>query len=159
MQRRSLPDEQWALIEPLLPSEKPPLGRPSTSHRKVLNAILWLVRTGAPWRDLPAEFGPWRTIATRFYRWRTNGTLFKMFKALQAQADARGLLDWEMHCVDSTVIRARQHAAGGEKGLPVRSAAVEEGSVRKSICALIARATTRSSSRSRAVRSTTHRSS
>lgn len=140
MSRHSLSDEQWALIQPLLPSEKPPLGRPSISHRRFLNALLWLVRTGAPWRDLPVEFGPWETIAARFYRWRRNGTLFKMFKALQAQAEARGLVDWAMHCVDSTVIRAHQHAAGGKKGLPARSAAAEVGSVRKSICALIARA-------------------
>jgi transposase len=109
MPRHSLSDEQWARIEPLLPPEKPVIGRPSISHRRFFNAILWLVRTGAPWRDLPAEHGPWRTIATRFYRWRRNGTLFKVFKALQAQADGRGLLDWEMHCVDSTVIRAHQH--------------------------------------------------
>ena len=70
-------------------------------------------------------------IATRFYRWRRNGTLFKVFKTLQAQADGKGLLDWEMHCVDSTVIRAHQHAAGGKKGLLERSAAAEEGSVPK----------------------------
>ena len=117
MPRHSLSDEQWARIAPLLPPEKPLTRRPSISHRRFFNAILWLVRTGAPWRDLPAEHGPWRTIATRFYRWRRNGTLFKVFKALQAQADGRGLLDWEMHCVDSTVIRAHQHAAGG-KGAP-----------------------------------------
>ena len=95
------------------------IGRPSISHRRFFNAILWLVRTGAPWRDLPAEHGPWRTIATRFYRWRRNGTLFKVLeKLLQAQADGKGLLDWEMHCVDSTVIRAHQHAAGGKRGSP-----------------------------------------
>ncbi len=156
MPRHSLSDEQWACIEPLLPPQKPLIGRPSISHRRFFNAILWLVRTGAPWRDLPAEHGPWRTIATRFYRWRRNGTLFKVFKALQTQADGRGLLDWEMHCVDSTVIRAHQHAAGGKKGLPARWAAAEEGSVRKSICALIARAT-RSSLRSPAARNTTRR--
>lgn len=158
MPRHSLSDEQWARIEPLLPPEKPLIGRPSISHRRFFNAILWLVRTGAPWRDLPAEYGPWRTMATRFYRWRRNGTLFKMFKALQGKADARGLLDWEMHCVDSTVIRAHQHAAGGKKGLPAPSAAAAEGSVRNSICALIARAA-QSASRSRAEKSTTRRSS
>ncbi len=114
MLRHSLSDEQWALIQPLLPPEKPPIGRPSISHRRFFNALLWLVRTGAAWRDLPAEFGSWKTIATRFYRWRRNGTLFKTFKALQGQAETRGLLDWEMHGVDSTLIRAHQHAAGGK---------------------------------------------
>lgn len=138
----------------LLPPEKGPTGRPSMSHRKFLNAMIWLVRTGAPWRDLPTEYGPWRTIATRFYRWNRDGTLLRMFQALQQQADASGLIDWEMHCVDSTVIRAHQHAAGGKKGLPEPSGAVGAGSVRSSICALIAKAG-RSSSRSRKARSTT----
>lgn len=134
------------------------MGRPSISHRNFLDALLWLVRTGAPWRDLPAEYGPWASVATRFYRWNQNGTLLRLFKGLLQQADGRGLVDWEMHCVDSTVIRAHQHAAGGKKGLQEHSAAAAEGSARKSICALIAKAI-RSSSRSRVVKSTTRRNS
>ena len=156
MSRYALSDAQWERLQPLLPPEKGPMGRPSTSHRRFFNAIVWLVRTGAPWRDLPPEYGYWGSMATRFYRWNRNGTFLRIFKGLRQQADGKGLIDWEMHCVDSTVIRAHQHAAGGKKGLSEPSGVVAEGSVRKSICALIAKAT-RSSSRSRPARSTTHR--
>ena len=158
MGRHALTDEQWRVLQPLLPPEKPPMGRPYTSHRRFFDAIFWLVKTGAPWRDLPLEYGPWNTIKTRFYRWRDDGTLARIFKGLQEQADAKGLLDWEMHCVDSTVVRAHQHAAGGKKGLPERSGAAVEGSVRRSICALIA-TVTRSRSRSRKAKRTTRRTS
>jgi transposase len=154
--RYTLTDEQWQRLEPLLPPEKPAIGRPSISHRKFLNALIWLVRTGAPWRDLPSNYGPWQTISTRFYRWRADGKLLEIFIALREQADAQGLIDWEMHCVDSTVIRAHQHAAGGKKGRHVRSDAAAEGSVRKSICALMAKET-RSSSRLPVAKSTTRR--
>ena len=158
MARNGLTDTQWERIRPLPPPEKGPMGRPSISHRKFLDALFWLVRTGAPWRDLPAEYGPWASVATRFYRWNQNGILLRLFKSLLQEADGRGLLDWEMHCVDSSVIRAHQHAAGGKKGLQEPSGAAAEGSARKSTCALIAKAT-RSLSRSRAAKSMTHRSS
>src|SRR6202023_1977857 len=108
MPRYALTDQQWQRLEPLLPPEKPPIGRPAISHRLFFDAIVWLVRTGAPWRDLPTEYGPWGTISTRFYRWRRDGTLLRIFKALRQRADAQGLLDWDLHCVDSTVVRAHQ---------------------------------------------------
>ena len=103
------------------------------SHRRVINAVLWLCRTGSPWRDLPGEFGSWSSIATRFYRWQEDGIWYSVFSKLREITDAKGLIDWDMHCVDSTVIRAHQHAAGGKKGLLVRSGAAGAGSVRKYI--------------------------
>jgi len=136
--RHALTDEEWAILKPLLPPEKRlTAGRPAMSHRRVVNAVLWLCRTGSPWRDLPAEFGSWSSIATRFYRWQADGTWKFIFSKLRELSDAKGLIDWDMHCVDSTVIRAHQHAAGGKKGLLARSDAAEEASVRKYICELM----------------------
>ncbi len=73
MSRRDLSNEQWERLRPLLPPQKPRTGRPAKDHRTVLNGILWLLRTGAPWRDLPSQYGPWQTVASRFYRWRRSG--------------------------------------------------------------------------------------
>ncbi len=82
----------------------------------MINGMLWIDRTGAPWRDLPEHYGPWSTVATRFYRWTKSGLWDKILRALQEQADAQGELDWQAHYVDGTVIRAHQHAAGAKKG-------------------------------------------
>lgn len=114
--RHELTDQQWAQLRPLLPPQKPPTGRPAVDHRRILNGILWLLRTGAPWRDLPERYGPWRTVASRFYRWRKAGLWDRLFAAVQQQADAAGRLDWGLHFVDGTIIRAHQHAAGAPSG-------------------------------------------
>ena len=112
-------DRQYERLEPLLPPECPPKGsqggRPYLSHRRVINGLLWLNRTGAPWRDIPERYGPWSTLASRFYRWREQGLWQRILDALQEQADQAGLLDWEVHYVDGTVIRAHQHAAGAQR--------------------------------------------
>jgi transposase len=68
-----LTDAKWAALEPLLPPQRPPTGRPNNDHRQVVEAMVWLARTGAPWRDLPAHYGSWKTVASRFYRWRRDG--------------------------------------------------------------------------------------
>lgn len=73
MARDILTDEQRERLGPLLPPQKPGTGRPAKSHRTVLEVTLWIDRTGAPWRDLPPEYGPWQTAATRFYRWVNEG--------------------------------------------------------------------------------------
>ncbi len=112
MAREILTDEQWERIHPLLPPQRPKTGRPAKDHRTVVEAILWIDRTGAPWRDLPEEFGPWQSIATRFYRWVEAGVWDHVLAELQRQADAQGELDWNLHHVDGTSIRAHQHAAG-----------------------------------------------
>jgi transposase len=116
MHRGDLTNEQWERLEPLLPPQKPHTGRPAEDHRRILNGILWILRTGAPWADLPERYGPWKTVATRFYRWRKAGIWDRLFAAVQQQADAEGRIDWEVHYVDGTVVRAHQHAAGAKKG-------------------------------------------
>ena len=77
-----------------------------------------MLRTGAPWHDLPERYGPWRTVASRVYRWRKGGVFQPLFDTLKQQADATGQLDGAVQCLDSTMIRAHQHAAGAKTGLP-----------------------------------------
>jgi transposase len=115
MRRDELTDEQWERLKPLLPPQKPRTGRPAEDHRRVLSGILWIHRTGAPWRDLPSEYGPWQTVATRFYRWVKAGVWDRILATLQQQGDAAGKLDWSQHYVDGTVVRAHQHAAGARR--------------------------------------------
>lgn len=134
MKRGELSDEQWEKLKGLLPARKPARGRPSHDHRRIVNGILWIDRTGAPWRDLPERYGPWQTVASRFYRWRKAGVWQKVLQSLQEQADTQGTLDWQVHYVDGTVIRAHQHAAGVKKGLKHRKrlAVVRVGGVLRS---------------------------
>lgn len=116
MTREVLTDEQWEKIAPLLPPQRPSTGRPAKDHRTMVEAILWIDRTGAPWRDLPEEkFGSWQSVATRFYRWVEDGVWDHILAELQRQADASGELDWNLHHVDGTSVRAHQHAAGAKK--------------------------------------------
>src|SRR3954453_16618506 len=116
MGRGDLTDKQWERLEPHLPPKKPKRGRPNTDHRRILNGILWIDRTGAPWRDLPERYGPWQTIASRFYRWRAAGVWDRILAAVQQLADAAGRFDWAVHYVDGTIVRAHQHAAGARGG-------------------------------------------
>jgi transposase len=115
MRRGELTDKQWERLEPLLPPQKPRTGRPNLDHRQVINGILWILRTGAPWRDLPERYGKWSTVASRFYRWRKNSIWKRLLAQLQAEGDAQGELDWEVHFVDGSIVRAHQHAAGAKK--------------------------------------------
>ena len=117
MARGDLTDQQWKRLEPLLPPQKPHTGRPNEDHRTIINGILWILRTGAPWRDLPRRYGKQGTVSSRFYRWRATGLWDQIFETVQAQADAEGRLDWEVHYVDGTTVRAHQHAAGAKKSL------------------------------------------
>lgn len=89
--------------------------RPSRPPRDIINGILWILATGAPWRDLPRQYGSWHTVSSRFYRWRRAGIWQHIFAALQQQADRRLELDWRVHFIDSTIVRAHQHAAGARK--------------------------------------------
>jgi transposase len=115
MGRFDLSDRQWAGVAPHLPSEKPSTGRPNEDHRRILGGILWVLGTGAPWRDLPARYGPVGTVSSRFYRWRQAGVWDRVLAALQAEADARGEVGWDLHFVDATIVRAHQHAAGASR--------------------------------------------
>src|SRR4051812_4456231 len=115
MRRGDLTDQQWQRLEPLLPLEKPQTGRPNEDHRRILNGILWIHRTGAPWRDLPRRYGPTGTVSSRFYRWRKGEIWQRILSDLQAEADQRGEIDWGSHFVDATIVRAHQHAAGARR--------------------------------------------
>jgi transposase len=95
--RYELSDAQWARIAPLLPAQKPPTGRPNKDHRTVLNGILWILRTGAPWEELPERYGSPKTVSSRFYRWRKAGIWDRILTALQTDAAERGTLDWTIH--------------------------------------------------------------
>jgi transposase len=134
MHRGDLTNAQWEQLQPLLPPQKPQTGRPAVDHRRILNGMLWILRTGTPWHDVPERYGPWRTVASCFYRWRNAGVLRRLFDPLKPQADATGQLDWDVHCVDSTIVRAHQHAAGAKQGTPRprRSGAAEGASARQS---------------------------
>ena len=114
-EERELTDARWAVLKPLLPPQRPTTGRPNKDHRQVLEAIVWLLRTGAPWRDLPDSFGPWRTVASRFYRWRRQGVFDRLLAEITRRADVLGELDWLVHYVDGSVVRAHQHAAGARR--------------------------------------------
>ncbi len=116
MRRHELTDEQWERLEPLLPAQRPQTGRPNKDHRAVLNGILWILRTGAPWRDLPERYGSWRTIYSRFRRWRQVGVWDRILNALQAEAAHDDSLDGTVAMIDASNIRAHQHAAGARKG-------------------------------------------
>src|SRR5436309_652436 len=113
VRRHELTDAEWERLAPLLPPERPRTGRPNKSHRLIVNGILWKLRTGAPWRDLPERYGPWESVYTRFRRWRLAGVWDRVLAAVQTEAAAEGKLDWSVHFL---VIRAHQHAAGAKGG-------------------------------------------
>lgn len=114
--RRVLTDEMWARLEPLLPDRTPRRGGRWGDHREVVEAIIWRLRTGSPWRDLPADFPSYQTVWWRFDRWAKDGTLDRVLVALQGQAQAAGDVEWVVS-VDSTIARAHQHAAGAPRVL------------------------------------------
>ncbi len=116
MHRGEGTNEQWARLEPLLPPQQPTTGRPNSAHRRSINGMLWILRTGAPWVALPARYGARGTVSSRYYRWREAGIWDRSFADRQAQADADDLLAWTIHFVDSTIVRAHQHAAGAKGG-------------------------------------------
>ncbi|WTP70456.1 IS5 family transposase (plasmid) [[Kitasatospora] papulosa] len=113
-----LTDAQWARIEPLLPDRKPKRGGRWRDHRQVIDAIAFKFRTGTQWVHLPERYGNWRGVYNRLRMWAIDGTWERVFIALMAQADAEEDLDWAVS-VDSTIVRAHQHAAGArKKGAP-----------------------------------------
>lgn len=107
---QALTDAQWARVEPLLPSSDGKQSRPFRDHRQVVNGIVYRLRTGCPWRDLPAEFGPWQTVWKRHARFSRDGTWDRVLEQLLADADAAGDIDWQL-AMDSTISRVHQHAA------------------------------------------------
>ena len=114
MARLLLTDEDWALIVDAFP---PPAatGRPRCDPRRVLDGILWVLRTGSPWRDLPEEFGAWKTAWRMFDQWNDDGTLDTILRRLQGSFAAAGAIDKRLWCIDGTTVRAARCAAGGGK--------------------------------------------
>ena len=110
MTRLQISKLQWMRIFPLIPKSKTG-GRPAIDGRIILNGILWILRTGAPWRDLPEEFGTWQTAWRLFDQWNGDGTLDKILQSLQGEIG----IDTELWCIDGTVIRAARCASGGGK--------------------------------------------
>lgn len=118
MTRLKLTDNAWELIADLFP-EPAATGRPRRDPRLVLDGILWILRTGSPWRDLPEEFGTWKTAWRMFDQWTSDGTLDAILNRLRGEQIDAGNLDGELWCIDGTVVRAARCAAGGgKKGRP-----------------------------------------
>lgn len=115
--RFEMTDDQWIRIEPLLPGRSESPGATAKNNRPFVDAVLWIARTGAPWRDLPERFGSWNTTFQRFNRWAKSGVWTRVMEALGSDADLEQLM------IDSTVIRAHQHSAGAEKKGATRSSA------------------------------------
>ena len=107
--RYELTEEQWNRVKDLIPRSK--IGRPPKDNRLMLNAMLWLASSGAGWQDLPERYGPWKTVYSRFCKWRDDGTFLRIFQELNQDADMENL------SLDSTIIKAHPHSAGGKKGL------------------------------------------
>jgi transposase len=113
VRRHELTDEQWQVIEPLLPVSGAK-GRPRVDDRRVINGMLYKCKTGIAWRDLPGRYGPWKTVYNRFWRWARNGTLSTLVVRVRVIAEAVKELDREVS-VDSSITRAHQHAAGARR--------------------------------------------
>lgn len=115
MRRHELTDDQWQLVQPLVPHRRARTGRPAKDPRLMLNGIFWILATGAPWRDLPERFGPWQTVYRYFTTWRRTGVFAQIVDTLQVKLDQKGLIDWELWCVDGAHVRAARAAAGAGK--------------------------------------------
>ena len=114
MNRWVLKDEQWERVAPLLPGKAGDPGRTGSDNRLFLEAVLWMVRTGAPWRDLPEAFGSWNSVFRRFRRWAQAGIFERLFQLLSGDSD------FEYALIDGTIIRVHQHGTGAKGGLVVR---------------------------------------
>lgn len=109
MVRRRLGDWQCKRIEQMLPGKRGDPGRTAQDNRRFIEAVLWIARTGSKWRDLPTEFGRWNSVTMRFARWSRAGIWQRVFAELSQEADLREI------CLDSTIVRAHQHAAGAQE--------------------------------------------
>jgi transposase len=112
-----LSDAQWARLAPLLPGKEGDPGRSGEDNRLFVEAVLWLVRSGAPWRDLPPHFGKWGSVWKRFRRWAEKGVFERIFHALSGDPD------FEYALVDGTIVRVHRHGTGAKGGLKIRPSA------------------------------------
>ena len=111
LRRYELTDNEWNRIADLLPVEfTGKQGRPRKDNRIILNGIIWIARSGAPWRDLPERYGPWETVYSRFRKWIDDGILDNIFRVLKLDAELEEL------SIDASIVQAHQHSAGAKKG-------------------------------------------
>ena len=116
MARYDLSEAEWRLIAPLLPNK--PRGVARVDDRRVINGIFFILRTGSPWRDLARRYGPYTTVYNRYNRWAKAGVWLRVFQALADQSPQ------SLQFIDSSIVRAHQHAAGGKKGARITPSAV-----------------------------------
>jgi transposase len=115
--RTVLTDAQWKRIAPVLPGKEGDPGRSGEDNRRFLEGVFWIVRTGAPWRDLPDEFGNWFSVWKRFRRWALKGVFERIFETLSDEPDL------EYALIDGTIIKVHRHATGAKGGLKIRPSA------------------------------------
>jgi transposase len=131
MARMNLRDDQWERIAHLLPGQQDDRGRTAADHRLFVEAVLWMARSGAPWRDLPAELGRWNSVYQRFARWQERGVWDQVFSVLAADRDCEAVF------IDSTIIRVHQHATGAQKSEGPQAIGRSRGGLTTKIPALV----------------------
>jgi transposase len=144
-------DAEWAFFEAFVIERGPKRGRPPADHRRVLDGIFWIARTGAPWRDLPGELGKWGSVYQQFLRWTRAGLWDVLLEAL-AEGD---LAPDTVQMIDSTVVRAHHHAAGGKGGFKATLLAVRAAASRPKSTSARTRKASPSARRSRLAKRTT----
>jgi len=115
--RAVLTEKQYERVAPLLPGKEGDPGRTGANNRLFLEAVLWIARTGSPWRDLPEHFGHWNSIWRRFRRWALKGVFERLFNSLSDDPD------FEYVIIDGTIVRVHQHGTGAKGGLKIRPSA------------------------------------
>jgi transposase len=121
LDRLILNDDQWKRVSVHIIGDERTRGSSGRDNRMFVEAVVWIVRTGSPWRDLPGVFGEWNSVFRRFSRWSRKGVWRRIFAAMADDPDFEYLI------VDSTIIRAHQHAAGAKRGLKIRPLAAPAG--------------------------------
>ena len=114
MARDLITEDEWECIKEVFP-EPAVTGRPPRDRRVIVDGILWILRTGSPWRDLPEEFGPWKTVWRLFDEWNADGTLDEILNRLKAAQFDAGEINGDLWCIDGTIVRAARCASGGGK--------------------------------------------
>lgn len=113
--RHEVSEDEWTLLDSVIPKSTATTGRPARDRREMLNGLLWILCTGAQWRDLPERFGPWETVYGTFNKWRAGGVYDAILDALHVRLDQAGKIDWELWCIDGTSVRGSRSAAGASK--------------------------------------------
>ena len=115
IRRYEITDEGWEQMRDLFPVRSGGRGRPARDPRQMLNGVLWILWSGAPWRDVPKRYGPWETVYRYFRQWQSEGLIDRMLERLQLQLDEVGYINWDVWCIDGSSVRAAKAAAGAGK--------------------------------------------